>query len=308
MQIDLRPVHAHIRNSTPFSNEILTRLESLRHANSLNDNIKTINLTKVLLGLFADVSFVRIDGMCRAHLLCHIEPPLIFIDDHNHARRVQLCRQKRRKTYRPSTNDGNSARRSHATSEHTNLQASRQNITQHKQTPLINTFGYALQARVRVHDAHILSLSTIVRTTEAPSAISAEGVRAFLAEGTGRTLCDARDQNAVALLEFFHVGADVFDYADTFVAECYAWLGLSNFAFDNVEVRATINRISGTIDWQGYLVTIRSVVSSPDRCTQHLYDRIVWFLDLWLWLVLQSDLAGSVVYESLHDVEFLVSL
>lgn len=57
---------------------------------------------------------------------------------------------------------------------------------------------------------------------------------AFFAKSAGSTLSNTADQNAIALLELFDVGADLFDDANSFVTEGGAGFDDGNVAVDDV--------------------------------------------------------------------------
>ena len=275
MQIDLGPMHAHIRNRPARRHQILTELKRRRHADRLNDGIAALALSKALDDLLG-ILLARIDRPMRAHLPRHPQPAPVPIDHNQQTGRIQLRRHQGRQAHRPRPHNHHAAPRLHLPIQHPALQPRRQDIAQHDQRALGRPRRYVVQTGGRVRDAHVLGLAPVDRVSEHPAAGRAVRTHAAAAVDAGGADGDAGDEDAVAGLEAADAGAEVLDDADAFVAEDGAGDAGGDVAFEDVHVGAA------------------------DGCFFDLDDRVGGVFEGGARALFQSYLANAFVDECFH--------
>ena len=129
-----------------------------------------------------------------------------------------------------------------------------------------------MEAQIRVRNANELGLRSVDGVSEDPATCRTMRVHLLAAIDAGTARGNARNEDVIARLEHRDSMADLFDGADTFMAQNAAMLAGWQIAFEDVKIGAT------------------------NRGFRYFDDCISRSSDLRLWSVFQGLLAPGFIY------------
>lgn len=178
-------MHAHIRNMSANTHQLLTHQKRLRHAHSFNHNIKAIlvreELARDLTSLLRVIDLVH---LCRTDFLRGIKTKLIAVEEHDRARRVQPRADCGCESYGSGTDNGDGAAGFDVSTQHADFEARGQDVAVDEERAFVCAFGDRVQTAVREGHEDVLGLCAVFGVAELPAAVFAcvvEAVKSTLA-------------------------------------------------------------------------------------------------------------------------------
>lgn len=134
-------MHADISDPSPDANQFRAHCERRRHTHSLHNNIKPINIAKMLLrGLSRLSGIITRNSVRPTSLLRDFQPLLVLVEENDLRRRVQRRADSRRETYRTGADDGDAASWLDVAAKRADLEAGGQNVAVDEEAALVDAW------------------------------------------------------------------------------------------------------------------------------------------------------------------------